>query len=229
MAEIITGGKDLITIATSLLAAAFAHDPITAYVLCSFTDSQRITYLPKYYRTLLTAAILSGGEIAAIVGEDAEWKAGGVIMLPGKEVHGLGNMMKAGTARVMWDIGLRGNWRTTFEIVPQINICKSKVLKSSQKYYYIFLIATREDFRGKGLCHKIIRNWQERAADEGFPIWLEAMTPLARNVYLKCGFEEVGEIVVGKGKVDEKGVAMVGGGGMRIYGMIWWPKRETPA
>lgn len=110
MEEITTGGNTLIPAATSLLATAFAHDPITTYVLCSMTTSQRIAYLPKYYRALLTAAILNGGEIAAIVRDDGVWKAGGVIMPPGKEVHSLGNMVEAGTARVMWDIGLRGNW-----------------------------------------------------------------------------------------------------------------------
>ena len=62
-----------------------------------------------------------------------------------------------------------------------------------------------------------------------FPIWLEATTKKSWNLYTRLGWETVGEIVLGKGKVAADGTPSAGGEGVHIFGMIWRPKMESQA
>lgn len=58
------------------------------------------------------------------------------------------------------------------------------------------------------------------AAREELPIWLEAGTEYCRGLYEKLGFELVREIRVGEWKCDGDGNLLVGGSGVRIWGMV---------
>lgn len=113
-----------------------------------------------------------------------------------------------------------------FEWTPKADTLKAKGLKGS-KYYYVFFFATHPSARGQGLCSQIIRHYQTLAAKENMPIWLEATTARSRAVYAKEGFELVGEVVLGKGKVGEDGLKKKGGPGVTAWGMVWWPSRAS--
>ena len=117
------------------------------------------------------------------------------------------------------------------EFEPATKRVRRRVLAEAgvKDFYYLFFVATREDARGKGLSSALIGKLQERAGRDGLPVWLEATTEYSARVYAKLGFENVGTVVLGKGKVDADGIAQVGGGGVPIHCMIWWPRKETQA
>jgi predicted acetyltransferase len=110
------------------------------------------------------------------------------------------------------------------EWTPLSDACKAKALKGQKRFYYIFFIATAENWRKNGLCSKMISYWQEKAKCEGLPIWLEATTEYSMKLYVKLGFEVVDTILLGKGNVTKEAVECKGGEGVTAWGMVWWPK-----
>jgi hypothetical protein len=66
-----------------------------------------------------------------------------------------------------------------------------------------------------------------RAQLENVPIWLEATTPNSRKLYLSMGFEEIEEIILGKGKVDKNANLQPGGPGVPLWAMVWWPEQQS--
>jgi hypothetical protein len=75
-----------------------------------------------------------------------------------------------------------------------------------------------------GLAKAIMQDHQRTAQAANLPIWLEATTPGSRALYLSMGFEEVEEIVLGKGKVAADATLQPGGPGIPLWAMVWWPK-----
>jgi hypothetical protein len=79
------------------------------------------------------------------------------------------------------------------------------------------------------LSSALIRNIQAQAARDQLPVWLEATTAYSHLLYQKLGFDTVDEIILGKGKAAPDGTEAKGGGGVKIWGMIWWPQKEPVA
>lgn len=78
-----------------------------------------------------------------------------------------------------------------------------------------------------GLAKAIMRDHQQTAQAANLPIWLEATTPRSRDLYLSMGFEEIEEIVLGKGKVAVDASLQTGGPGVPLWAMVWWPKSTS--
>jgi ribosomal protein S18 acetylase RimI-like enzyme len=110
------------------------------------------------------------------------------------------------------------------EFTPLTDASKSKGLSPHTKYYYVFFTATSTAHRSQGLCSTVIRHIQEISSRDNIPLWLEATTARSMRIYEKLGFETVDEMVLGKGKADQDGNACKGGDGVKIWGMVWWPK-----
>jgi ribosomal protein S18 acetylase RimI-like enzyme len=104
--------------------------------------------------------------------------------------------------------------------------CKVKYLKSGEKYYYVFFLGTLESARGKGMCSRIAKHYQDVARKEGVTIWMEAATEYCRKLYERLGFETLEEVRVGVGKADKGGNACVGGEGFPIWAMVWRPETD---
>ena len=81
--------------------------------------------------------------------------------------------------------------------------------------------------RSTGLAKAIMRDHQQTAQAANLPIWLEATTPRSRDLYLSMGFEEIEEIVLGKGKVAVDSSLQPGGPGVPLWAMVWWPKSTS--
>lgn len=106
--------------------------------------------------------------------------------------------------------------------------CKKEALpKDVERYWYLFFIGTDEKARGRGLASGVIGRQQVKAAERDLPIWLEATTPSSRDIYKKCGFEVVGEFVLGKGSHAATGKIEKGGPGVTVWAMFWRPKGES--
>lgn len=61
----------------------------------------------------------------------------------------------------------------------------------------------------------------ERAKKEDVPVWTEASTEEKKRENEELGFKVMEEVVIGKGRVDEKGVPKDGGQGVKCWGMIY--------
>ncbi|KAF8852779.1 hypothetical protein BDZ45DRAFT_97582 [Acephala macrosclerotiorum] len=124
-----------------------------------------------------------------------------------------------------------------FEFPPMTDRCKRKGMPGIENYYYVFLTATHTSARGRGLCPKLLKYWQEIATRDKVPLWLEATTEKSMRVYSRCGFEIVEEMRCGKGKVGTDGLPFNAAGnarpkeelvGVPIWGMVWWPEGTKP-
>ena len=217
-------GPSYIAQTASLYKTAFRTDPGVTYVLGALPESARHAYLEEYFTRLATAAALN----AAVFSEAEAFSSVTVVIPPGKTVDNPCTLVPAGIFQVLWKLGLSGCWRMLCEFEPATKRVRRRVLAAAgaKEFYYLFFVATREDARGKGLSSALIRKLQERAGAEGLPVWLEATTEHSAGVYAKLGFERCETVLLGKGKVGADGLEKVGGEGVPIHCMIWWPGKN---
>ncbi|KAF2478557.1 hypothetical protein BDY17DRAFT_328097 [Neohortaea acidophila] len=222
--KITSGGKDRLLQATKVLTKCFWDDPVVRFMMSSMTDEARKAYYPAYMHSLLKAAALN----AAIFTEAADWACVAVWLLPGKTVDNPFTMLQAGLLGCLWRLGVVGVKRMLVDYQGQSGDCKRRFLvdahgKRFTRYHYLFFIGTDPAARGQGLASRLIKEYQQKAAAEGLPIWLEATTPRSRDVYAKVGFEETTMMKLGEGTHAASGVPETGGPGVCIWPMIWLP------
>ncbi|KAJ6005126.1 Acyl-CoA N-acyltransferase [Penicillium herquei] len=238
----LTHGKD--NPVARLNGRVFDTDPIVTYMLLEMSKEERLAYLPTYWSTLVKSALLND----AIITEADGWKAASVIVPPGKCIDNAWKLLYAGFLSVLWRIGFSGlKERLWTEFSGMTDNAKKKGLRGQKLYYYIFSIGTEHEHRGKGgswkitpvlinyscpvlgLAKAIMRQHQKIARAENVPIWLEATSPNSRDLYLSLGFQEIEEIILGKGKVNADATRQSGGSGIPLYAMVWWPKETNAA
>nr|XP_031857782.1 uncharacterized protein CI109_006804 [Kwoniella shandongensis]KAA5524854.1 hypothetical protein CI109_006804 [Kwoniella shandongensis] len=89
---------------------------------------------------------------------------------------------------------------------------------------FLQMIAVDHAYRGKGLGSKLLRDGEQLyngVAPAGSPILLEATEKGPRDVYLKHGYEIIGETKLGKGSCDEDGCTGQGKKMMKQGGDVW--------
>ncbi|KAJ5280454.1 hypothetical protein N7478_005826 [Penicillium angulare] len=218
----LTHGKDeLLNSVAQLNGRVFDTDPVVTYMLLDMSQEERLAYLPTYWSTLVKSALLND----AVITEADGWKAASVIIPPGRYVDNAWKLIYAGFLCVLWRIGFPGLKRLWTEFSGMTDDAKKKGLRGQKRYYYIFSLGTEHEHRGKGLAKLIMREHQDMAQAENVPIWLEATSPNSRNLYLSLGFQEIEKIILGKGKVDADANRQVGGSGIPLYAMVWWPEK----
>jgi GNAT superfamily N-acetyltransferase len=219
-------------------------DPIMTYFLNKLPKASRPRALNKLLHLMMTSAILSNatfyesGTLDGGLEETATplFQCAAVVLPPGKQVteFGIGGWIKLvsqGMLGLIWKAGIRGLMKVLVEYPTLAEKIKKTVLLENEPYYYLLIIGTGSNHRGKGLAAAVIRKHQVIAQKKGLPMYLEGSNEGAAKVYEKCGFEHVKEpegveLVVGKGKCDANGEKASGTGavGVRIYPMIWWPE-----
>lgn len=90
-----------------------------------------------------------------------------------------------------------------------------------KRHWYVFIMGTPVDRRRQGLASELLMDMQDRARLDGRPLWLEATTEDSLALYLKHGFQNHGEIILGKGKVGRDGLPKTNGEGVVIWSMSW--------
>lgn len=66
----------------------------------------------------------------------------------------------------------------------------------------------------------LIDPYLKRAREEGIPVWLEAISEHARQVYEHLSFRTVAKVRVGVGKANSRGELYDNGEGLIVYGML---------
>jgi hypothetical protein len=228
---------------TPVLTDAFQTDPLMAYYLNKIPGTSRPPILGKLIHLISTAATINGAEFyeAGTLEEDEaefqehsqpKFQCVAMFMPPGKAVDDLGlsawwTLLKQGVIPLIWRTGISSFLRLLFEYPSLGERAKKLVLSKDEQYYYLLMVGTGIDHRGKGLCSAIIREYQTIAQDKGIPIWLEATTKGSRGVYAKAGFEDVGEKwIIGEGKCNATGEKATRSEavGVEIFPMVWWPQ-----
>jgi predicted acetyltransferase len=112
-----------------------------------------------------------------------------------------------------------------FEYSSPLEALKKQTFSKSElkRHWYIFIMGTAVDCRRRGHARRWLTHVQNQAREDKLPIWLEATTAISRDMYTKYGFSSAGEAVLGKGKVDDKGLTKKGGEGVTIWSMYWRP------
>lgn len=231
-----------------VLAGAFSTDPIFGYMINHIPKKRRHSVRHKIFNCMHALAayndaifyeassIKQDGLKAGVQQEkeqEPEFQCAAVITRPGKHgdddgIRGWWELIKGGLLNLVWDVGVTHLPRARNEYTGVVDPVKKAYFGPKNKdYYYVMWVGTDEAHRGKGLCPALLRDLQGRATRDGKPIWLEAATKAARQVYLKCGFEDVGTpLVFGRGRCDGSGEKCKGEGalGVEFYPMAWWPE-----
>ncbi|CAK3849354.1 Acyl- N-acyltransferase [Lecanosticta acicola] len=213
-----------------VLSRAFRTDPVIRFLTSSLSDEAHNAYLESYMHTLVKAAILNDAKL-----EEAEgWQCVAVWMPPRKRVDNIATIVPAGFIPVVARLGLGGakafmGKRMLWDFQAQSDKMKKKHLQGIKDYWYLFFIATEEEARGQGLATRIIARYQNFAAKDGLPIWLEATTAHSRDIYLRCGFKQLDQLVMGKGTHASTGKQERGGSGVKLWPMIWKPESISKA
>ncbi|KAL4867048.1 hypothetical protein BDV12DRAFT_124145 [Aspergillus spectabilis] len=215
------GSWDHLDPASDLLGRVFDRDPAIRYMLCNLSDEEHQEYLQQYWRGLCRTALLNG----AVISEADDWKSAAVVLPPGKSVDNPLMIIPAafGFLGVLWRIGLSGLIRMLGEYSGNLNAVKKRAL-TKQQHYYVFAIGTEYEFQGRGFAKALMQSLQDEAWRLEVPIWLEATTERSRKLYLSLGFEDVEEVTIGVGKAAADGTMEIGGQGITLWAMVWWPK-----
>ena len=219
--NITTGGAERVAQAADLYQQAFRDDPVIAYIT-GLDTQQRYAYLYEYFTRLNTAAALN----AATFEEADDWASASVYLPPGKRIDNPWTLIPAGFFQVLWKLGIAGCNRMLREFEPAVTAMRRWELGDSTHFYYLFLIATRDDARGRGLSSALIRKLQQRAQQEDAPVWLEATSVGSARLYAKLGFKSVGKVILGEGVAAPDGSREQGGSGVPVDCMVWRPGKE---
>lgn len=217
------GRHEMLGPVARLNGRVFDDDPVITYMLLDMSKEERLAYLPTYWSILVKSALLND----AVITEADNWKAASVVIPPGKHVDNAWTLFYAGFMCVLWKMGLSGFKRLWSEFSGMTDNAKKIGLRGQKRYYYIFSIGTEVEHRGRGLAKAIMREHMRKAQLENVPIWLEATTPNSRKLYSSMGFEEIEEVILGKGKVDKSSHLQPGGPGVPLWAMVWWPEQQS--
>jgi len=81
-------------------------------------------------------------------------------------------------------------------------ISKRKDIIRDRKHWYLELVATRQEYQGKGAAEQLLRWGVQMADEEGTECYLEA-SPEGKPIYERFGFGERDRLVVElEGKVE---------------------------
>lgn len=107
------------------------------------------------------------------------------------------------------------------EFEGAVKKARKRGLRKGEVPYYVFFIGTRADRQSQGLGSELLREVCDRAGREGRSVWIESTSAGSRRLFRRMGFEEVEEVVLGKGTVGEAGYGEVGGPGVTLWPMVW--------
>jgi GNAT superfamily N-acetyltransferase len=165
--------------AVETLARAFYADPVWSW---AFPDPERRLGQHRAVWGLVAAAALEYGS-AWLVGDCA---AVALWIPPSKpelrpedeeRLEGLlGDLLGAGAARVL----------ETFERFEAAH-------PDREPHYYLSLLGTHPDYRGRGLGMRLLAATLERIDSEGAPAFLESSNPVNTPRYERLGFAVCGE------------------------------------
>jgi GNAT superfamily N-acetyltransferase len=167
---------------TTVLARAFAHDPVMMWMLPD--EAARTRGLPRLFATMTRHHFLPGGGVevahdariggAALWDPPGRWQQSGwqqLLMLPSFLV-GFGRRVKAA--------------QQVAELM--------KAHHPEEPHWYLAVLGSDPDVRGAGYGHALMRSRLDRCDAEYAPAYLESSNPDNIPYYQRFGFDVTGEI-----------------------------------
>ncbi|KAK4185180.1 putative increased recombination centers protein 11 [Podospora australis] len=217
-----TGKGEYLIKTIDLMTECFHGDPVFAWFLSDYPLEAQKPYLKKLLRGFFTAGALNKG----IFVEADNFGSCGLLMPPGCKPDNTFTMVQAGIIPLLCSLGVGFFKRVMLGYSPAVHalLPKAGFTKEEQRnHWYVFIMGTALEKRRQGLAGELLVYFQNLAKKDGRPIWLEATTATSRDLYLKHGFVDVGEVVLGKGTHGGDGLKKKGGEGVVIWGMYWRP------
>ena len=205
----------------ALTARVFLKEPLTTlfhYETNNVTDGMvRIESVFESYSLRTTRKLKDGG----IIIEAGNWAAAAIWDPPGASVMGPPLTAEQREKRPIFCSFMDG-----------IAAARLKYLGPGAKYWHLSMMVRDPDVQPpvKGAVRAVIEPYMRRAEEDGLPIWIEAGSPRARDVYGYLGFELLEEMRSGKGTHQADGYPVVNGEdapGVPTWFMIYNKPRST--
>ena len=108
---------------------------------------------------------------------------------------------------------------------------KTRYMCPGRPYWHLSMMARDSDIQPplKGAVRAVIEPYLRKAEKDGLPIWIEAGSARARDVYGYMGFELLEEIRVGAGTHTSRGYPAINGEdapGVPLWFMIFRPRND---
>ena len=170
------------------LASAFSEDPLFRWIAGAGANKPLEPKMRIIFDTFLK---LDLARTEHLVFTDEAGIGGAIWKAPNKWKMPTGDMIRAFPAM------LRALGAKTPRMIGAISAIEK--VHPKEEHYYLEVLGTRQDMQSKGTGSAVIRDMLDRCDTEGMPAYLESSN--LRNVpfYARHGFEETGEIAVGKG------------------------------
>lgn len=171
---------------TSVMATAFSADPVWGPY--SFPDDdRRVEQLARFWRPQLAAAMRFPWTMVTHQCEAAAvWIPPGEPEMSPQEERGLvaltERMLGAAQTRVVFDV-----FRRLGDAHPD------------QPHYYLSLLGTHDDHRGRGLGMALLAATLGAVDAERMPAYLESTNPANDARYMRVGFRPVGSVELENG------------------------------
>lgn len=172
---------------TSVMATAFSADPVWGPY--SFPDDdRRVEQLARFWRPQLAAAMRFPWTMVTHQCEAAAvWIPPGEPEMSPQEERGLvaltERMLGADQTRVVFDV-----FRRLEDAHPD------------QPHYYLSLLGTHDDHRGRGLGMALLAATLGAVDAERLPAYLESTNPANDARYMRVGFRPVGSVELENGR-----------------------------
>ncbi|MCB2017288.1 MAG: GNAT family N-acetyltransferase [Hydrogenophaga sp.] len=173
--------------AVGCLAAAFAHDPITGYLLHHGPGyPERVT---QFLALLMRARLALHMPV--------------LVARQGGEIQG--SVMGYTTARPDWPDDIASDWLHFEHANPglterlAIHDTVADSLKPTTPHYYLGVIGVDPDLHGQGLGRQLLQAYCDRSAADpaSTGVYLETANPANVNFYENAGFVETGRGMLG--------------------------------
>jgi GNAT superfamily N-acetyltransferase len=162
----------------AIIAAAFAHDPLWAHAMA--LPDGGTSHHAQFWRPFVTGTLrlgwtwlTAGGEATAI------WVPPGAVEMTPEEEH---QLVDLATSR----LGPRAD--AYVELLNRFEAARPQ----QEPHYYLSLLGTHPDHRGKGLGMRLLAHTLEQIDAEHFPAYLESTNPANDRRYASVGFEPLG-------------------------------------
>ena len=178
-----TAGQDLPMLVETLVSA-FVDDPVMTWVI---PDGLR---RPQILRAVFEIAVDVNQPYGELYTTDPVPVAGAVWVPPGCQPTGEhAEQLAACYVEAAEEFADR-----TITVLEQMD-----EFHPQEPHDYLFLLGTRPEWQSRGLGSALLREGLERSDREGRPAYLEASSEENRRLYLRHGFEVVGEICLPEG------------------------------
>ncbi|TVP65783.1 MAG: GNAT family N-acetyltransferase [Nitriliruptor sp.] len=185
--------------AATLLARAFAHDPVLTAAFPDAVAAQRYAQaqLRRDVRAALPYAASYGIEVEGQLVGVAIWHPPGTAPRSlGAQLRFAGDLLLQARAAVPATVRLARTFSRDVGALTRLLLGRRRALRRAEAppCGYLALLATDPALRGRGLARQLLEHVLHRCDEDGVAVWLETTDPVNLGLYARFGFVTVVEL-----------------------------------